>query len=120
MRCVPSDFPLTTTNWHENVPECWKVSVKVSGGPASRRYSLGPKANIGAAWTCKVRTVEVRLTEERKNNRHNNKSLLFIGTSRENPTPGRLSCCGMTIKSIWSHATSDHAHSTNWPFSKQN
>src|SRR5215813_10843452 len=84
MRCVPSAFPLTTTLWHGDVPSYWNVSVKVSGGPASRMYCLGPKATvIGAAGTCKVRTVEVSVTEESRNNRLNNKSLLFIGTSRE-------------------------------------
>src|SRR5262247_3738608 len=56
-------------------------------------YCLGPKATvIGAAGTCTVRTVEVSVTEESRNNRLNNKSLLFMGTSRENPAPGRLSC----------------------------
>src|SRR5437867_3168027 len=49
-------------------------------------YCLGPKATvIGAAGTCKVRTAEVSVTEESRNNRLNNKSLLFMGTSRENP-----------------------------------
>src|SRR5262249_50719726 len=40
----------------------------------------------------KVRTVEVSVTEESRNKRVNNKSLLFMGTSRENPAPGLLSC----------------------------
>src|SRR5262252_3938459 len=88
MRCVPSAFPLTTTIWHGDVPSYWNVSVKVSGGPASRMYCTV----IGAAGTCKVRTVEVSVTEESRNNRLNNKRLLFIGTSRENPAPGLLSC----------------------------
>src|SRR5262245_51372444 len=93
MRCVPSAFPLTTTIWHGDVSSYWNVSVKVSGGPASRMYCLGPKATvIGAAGTCKVRTVEVSVTEESRNNRLDNKSLLFMGTSRENPAPGLLFC----------------------------
>src|SRR5215813_14766573 len=93
MRCVPSAFPLTTTIWHGDVPSYWNVSLKVSGGPASRMCCLGPKAIvIGAARTCKVRTVEVSVTEESRNKRVNNKSLLFMGTSRENPAPGLLSC----------------------------
>src|SRR5215813_10416392 len=84
MRCVPSAFPLTTTIWHGDVPSYWNVSVKVSGGPASRMYCLGPKATvISAAGTCKVRTVEVSVTEESRNSRLDNKSLLFMGTSRE-------------------------------------
>src|SRR5215813_2938122 len=92
MRCVPSAFPLTTTLWHGDVPSYWNVSVKVSGGPASRVYCSGPKATvIGAAGTCKVRTVEASATEESRNNRLNNTSLLFMGTSRENPAPGLLS-----------------------------
>src|SRR5438128_1609257 len=45
-------------------------------------YCLGPKAIvIAAAGACKVRTVEVSVTEESRNNRLNNKSFLFMGTS---------------------------------------
>src|SRR5262249_17975560 len=84
MRCVPSAFPLTTTIWHGDVPSYWNVSVKVSGGPASRMYCFGPKATvISAVGTFKVRTVEVSVSEERRNSRLDNKSLLFMGTSRE-------------------------------------
>jgi hypothetical protein len=55
-------------------------------------YCVGPKATvIGAAGTCKARTAEVSVTEESRNNRLNSRSLLFMGTSRENPAP-KASC----------------------------
>src|SRR5215510_7057972 len=91
MRCVPSAFPLTTTIWHGDVPSYWNVSVKVSGGPASRMYCLGPKATvIGAAGTCKVRTVEVSATEESRNNRLNNE-ILFM------EPPGKIRLLGFSL-----------------------
>src|SRR5262249_18742435 len=52
----------------------------------SANVLLGPKGTvIGAAGACKARTVEVSVTEESRNNRLDNKSLLFMGTSREDP-----------------------------------
>src|SRR5437870_13667002 len=93
MGCVPSAFPLNTTIWHGDVAWYWNVSVKVSGRPAARMYCLGPKATvIGAGGACKARTVEVRVNEGSRYNRLDNRRLLFIGTSRDNPDTGHLSC----------------------------